>query len=155
MSEQIKADFTKAQKHIKAGQYSQAIAILKPHKDHPRIAALLADLESKHKTSPSRWLGIALRGLLIVAISIVAGGVGYAIGDRNARSEYEIPSSLEAIFVEVCTANTNLLSSECSAAIRAGWKLHQETTFECFQLIENDPNLTDGQFLDCFAEAAQ
>lgn len=154
MSEQIKADFARAQKLIKTEQYTQAITILKPHAAHPRIAALLADLESKRKPSGG-ILKTALWIVLVVVVGIVAGGTGYVAGDRNGRGEYEIPSSMESLFVEICVTNLDLSATDCAKAIRASWLLHRETTSACYTLTQDVADLTAGQFLQCILDAAE
>jgi hypothetical protein len=154
MSEQIKADFARAQKLIKAEQYAQAIAILKPHAAHPRIAALLADLESKQKPAGGN-LKTVLWIVLVVVVGIIAGGGGYALGESRTSAEYELPPSMEAVFVRICTANSDLSFEDCSRGIRAKWLLHRGPTQECYSQINDVPDLTDSQFLDCILDTGE
>jgi hypothetical protein len=154
MSEQIKADFARAQKFIKAEQYAQAITILKPHAAHPRIAALLADLETKRKP-PGRILKTVLWIVLVVVVGIIAGGGGYALGESRTSAEYEVPSSFELTFVEICTSNSDLLVTECLDVIQHNWLWYRGETLDCYSLIEDVPDLTDGQFLQCIVDAGE
>lgn len=151
MAEQLKADFERAQKFIKAEQYAQAITILKPHAAHPRIAALLTDLEAKRKPSGG-ILKTVLWIVLVVVVGIVAGIGGYALGESRTSAEYELPPSMEAVFVRVCTANTDLSFTDCSRGVRAKWYLHRGHTQECYNQIDD---LTDKQFLDCVVGAGE
>lgn len=151
MSEQIKADFARAQKFIKAGQHTEAITVLKPHAAHPRIAALLADLEARRKPVGS-VLKTVLWIVLVVVVGIVAGAGGYAIGEQNTQAEYEIPIDLELLFVEVCAINTDLTGGDCSQAVRSSWLYYRSETIDCFSLYQDTPSTTDGEFLNCIAD---
>lgn len=151
MSEQIKADFARAQKFIKAEQYAQAITILQPHKEHPRIAALIADLEAKRKPKDGIWI-TAIWVTVVIIVAVIAGAVGYTIGENRGGSEYELPTEFNSLFVDICTANADLTANECSAAIRGSWKLYQKKTLDCFSLYL-DTDMTDGEFLQCIAHA--
>jgi hypothetical protein len=157
MSEQIKADFARAQKFIKAEQYAQALIILKPHKDHPRIAALIADLEAKHKPASKEIIGTVLWLVLVIVVGVIAGGVGYVLGSREPAvlttelTEYELPPSMESAFVAICTANTDLSDTDCSGAIQSSWLLYRSKTQDCYNLLVDNPALTDRQFLGCIA----
>lgn len=147
MSEQIKADFSRAQKFIKAEQYTQAITILKPHVAHPRIAALIADLEIKRKPS-GNILKTVLWIVLVVVVGIIAGGGGYALGESQTKAEYEIPIDLEVVFIKACAANTDLSGSECSSVVRTAWRYYRSDSIDCFGLIEV-PGATEDELLRC------
>lgn len=154
MSEQIKADFARAQKFIKAEQYAQAITILKPHAAHPRIAALLADLEVKRKPSGG-ILKTVLWIVLVAVVATVTGVIAYTVGVQQTREEYEIPDTFEDTFVDSCTANTDLLISECAELIRHDWLYYQAGVIECYGLIQDVSDLTDVQFLQCIGDVGE
>lgn len=153
MSEQLKADFARAQKFVKAGQYAQAITILKPHKDHPRIAALITDLETRRKPSTNGIVTTILWLIAIVAVAIITGLVSYTFGVRQTKEEYEIPSSFLDTFVDVCTANTDISVSDCAELIRSHWRYYQSEVLDCYGLID-DASATVDQFLQCIAHVS-
>lgn len=154
MSEQIKTDFARAQKFIKAEQYSQAITILQPHKDHPRIAALIADLEAKRKPKGERWMTI-IWITIVVIVAAIAVAVGYSVGVRQIREEYEIPQSFEDTFVASCTANTDVTSTGCAELIRSDWRYYQAAVIECYGLIREDGSMNEGEFLGCIVDVRE
>lgn len=151
MSEQIKADFAKAQQLIKAQKYDQAISTLKPHKGHPRIAALIADLEAKRKPPRSGVLGTALWILLVIIVGAITGVAGYALGESRTEAKYDIPVDLEAVFIKACLSNTDIPGDECSSVIEAAWKYYRSDTIDCFGLIEV-PDATEDELLRCIGD---
>ena len=155
MSEQIKTDFARSQKFIKAGQYAQAIAILKPHKEHPRIAALIADLEAKHKSPGIGIVGIVLWILLVIVVGVIAGAAGYVIGGQQIKAEYEISDTFEDTFVDSCSANTDVSIAECTDLIRYQWRYYQADVIDCYGLINDVADLTEAQFLQCIANVGE
>lgn len=154
MSEQLKADFARAQKFIRAEQYSQAITILQPHKEHPRIAALIADLEAKRKLKGG-ILRTVIWILVVIIVAVIAGIVGYGVGVRQTKAGYELPKSMEDAFVDVCTANADLTIVECANLIRNQWLYYQAEVIDCYGLIQDVADLTEGQFLQCIADVGE
>lgn len=155
MSEQIKTDFARAQKFIKAGQYAQAITILQPHKEHPRIAALIADLEAKRKPKVGGIGMIAIWVTVVIIVAVIAGAAGYGVGVRQTRMEYEIPQTFEDTFVDSCTANTDVSAFDCAEYIRTKWLYYQSDVLDCYNLIQDVADLTEGQFLGCIADVGE
>lgn len=150
MSEQLKTDFARAQKFIKAEQYAQAITILQPHKEHPRIAALIDDLEAKRKPKGGIWI-TAIWVTVVIIVAVIAGAAGYALGESRTSSQYEMPSAMELTFVELCVVNTDVSATDCMELIQHDWIYYRADTVACYGLIQDVADLTNEQFLECIA----
>jgi len=77
----IKEDFNTAKRLAKSGEYEAAIAVLKKHKDNPKIAALIKQLQGRLKAEkPKRkrpvWQRVAIGiGMLSIVILFACGAM--------------------------------------------------------------------------------